>query len=138
MPGHPNIANLKAGDLAGFGRDHKGRIETSRAEMGRTHALEILNNEDYRNNLKARMVAGEGGAIEVWLWRIGYGDPAKPKEDGSEDEARFLRIREKLRSFMMENPDEARVMAALLARGPRALLEPSPAPVPDADPEAAS
>jgi hypothetical protein len=106
--------------------------------MGRTHALEILNNEDYRNNLKARMVAGEGGAIEVWLWRIGYGDPAKPKEDGSEDEARFLRIREKLRSFMMENPDEARVMAALLARGPRALLEPSPAPVPDADPEAAS
>lgn len=126
-PNEVAIANLRPGGE----KDEKGRFTTSRAELGRARALEILEDPDYRRVLKARMIAGEGGAIEVWIHRIGYGDPPKAKEDGGEDEARFIRMRDKLRAFMRESPEEARVMAAMLARAPRALPEPAP---PDADP----
>jgi len=115
-------------------KDDKGRFTTSRAEMGREHALEILSSQKYRDQLQERMEAGEGGAIEVWIWRIGYGDPPKAKEDSGEDEQRFIRMRERLRAFMKESPEEARVMAAMLAQQPRALPEPRPEPKPDADP----
>jgi hypothetical protein len=100
--------------------------------MGREHALSILTSPKYMAQLQARMEAGEGGAIEVWLWRIGYGDPPKAKEDSGDDEARWVRTRERLRAFMKENPEDARLMAAMLARGTPVLL---PAPdTPDADP----
>ncbi len=127
-----SIANLKAGDTSLVDRDSKGKFNTSRAEMGREHALEILNDPDYRKNLATRMKAGEGGAIEVWIWRIGYGDPPRPKEDLGEDEARFVRMRERLRAFMKENPEEARVMASMLARQPAAPRLPEATP--NADP----
>lgn len=125
-----SLANLKAGDLTGFEKDERGRITTSRSEIGRQHALDILSDPMYRAGLKARMVAGEGGAIEVWLWRIGYGDPPKPREDSGDDEARWIRARERLRAFMKENTEDARAMAELVARG-MPLLPPGP---PDADP----
>jgi len=120
-----SLANLQPGGE----KDEKGRFTSSRAEMGREHALSILNSPKYRDQLARRMEAGEGGAIEVWIWRIGYGDPPKAKEDSGEDEARFVRMRNRLRAFMQENPEEARVMAAMLARQPRPLPPP-----PDADP----
>jgi len=129
-PNPVSLANLRPGGE----KDEKGRFTTSRAEMGREHALSILNNPKYREQLARRMEAGEGGAIEVWIWRIGYGDPPKAREDSGEDEARFVRMRDKLRAFMKENPEEARVMASMLARQPRSLPEPEPVPVPDADP----
>jgi hypothetical protein len=133
------LANLAAGDLAAAGvqQDAKGKFTTSRSEMGREHALSILNSPKYREQLQKRMEMGEGGAIEVWIWRIGYGDPPRPKEDLGEDEARFVRMRERLRAFMKESPEEARVMAGMLARqtgGPRALPA-TPPPPPDADSE---
>jgi hypothetical protein len=124
-----SIANLRPGGE----KDVNGRFTTSRSEMGREHALAILNDPDYREMLAKRMKAGEGGAIEVWIWRIGYGDPPKAREDSGEDEARFLRMRERLRAFMRENPEEARVAAAMLAQQPRAVLrsekDADPAPV---------
>lgn len=117
-PNDVSLANLRPGGE----KDEKGRFTTSRAEMGREHALSILNDPGYRDQLAARMKAGEGGAIEVWIWRIGYGDPPKAKEDSGEDEARFARMRDRLRTFMRENPEEARLAAAMLAQQPKALL----------------
>lgn len=121
-----SVANLKAGDLSGFERDGKGRITTARSEMGRAHALDILCDPAYRERLKLRMIAGEGGAIEVWLWRIGYGDPPKARDDDSDDRARFDRRREAMQKFMREHPREAAMLAQLVARGeepPKEILE---------------
>ena len=112
-----SVANLKAGDLSGFERDAKGRITTSRSEMGRKHALDILSDPKYQKSLKERMIAGEGGAIEVWIWRIGYGDPPRAKEDDGEDRARFDRRREAMQKFMREHPREAAILAQFVAKG---------------------
>lgn len=116
MANATSLANLKAGDMTGLDRDAKGRIETSRAEMGRTRALAILENPTYQASLLARMIAGTAGPVEVWIHRIGYGDPPRPKDDTSDDEARFDRLRAKLRAFMKENPQEARTLGNMMAR----------------------
>lgn len=112
-----SLANLKAGDMTGLARDEKGKITTTRSEMGRQHALDILLDPGYQNQLKQRMIAGEGGAIEVWLWRIGYGDPPKQREDDGEERARFERRREAMQIFMRDHPEEAALFAKLIAKG---------------------
>ncbi len=89
-----------------------GRFETSRAQMGREHALDILNDPDYRTNLKARMKAGEGGAIEVWIWRIGYGEPQKDEADAERQKAQFEAVRAEVREFLRRNPHAANVIDA--------------------------
>ncbi|HEY6547631.1 MAG TPA: hypothetical protein VI589_06985 [Vicinamibacteria bacterium] len=129
MSQEQRIVGLRAGEMNGVARDGAGKFHSSRAEMGREAALEILTSPVYRENLKKRMELGEGGAIEVWLWRIGYGDPPKPKEDSGEDEARWARTRDQLRAFMKENPEAARLMAEMIAKQPGKLpklLEPPP------------
>lgn len=110
------LANLKAGDMTGVERDGKGRFESSRAERGRQHALEILEDPTYKESLKKRMIAGEAGPIEVWVWRIGYGDPPRAREDDSDDQERFDRLRKRLRAFMKESPEEARTLAGIIAK----------------------
>lgn len=121
----PNAENLLDG-AAGLERDARGRFGSSRAEQGRKRALEILESEDYIKSLNKRVAAGElAPVLEVWIWRIAYGDPPKPKEDTGEDEARFDRLRAKLKAFMKENPDEARTLGGMMARAslPAAIAE---------------
>lgn len=112
-----SLANLKAGDMTGFDRDEKGRITTSRAEIGRQNALSILCDPEYQASLRTRMIAGEGGAIEVWLWRIGHGDPPKQRDDDVDEQARFAKRREAMQKFMREHPIEAAVLARAVAKG---------------------
>ncbi len=104
-----NTAQLPGKEVT---RRPDGRFETPRSEMGRAHALDILNDEQYRAKLKERMVAGEGGAIEVWIWRIGYGDPQKDEAESERQKAQFEAVRAEVREFLRRNPHAANVIDA--------------------------
>ncbi len=101
-----------------------GRFDTPRAQMGREHALSILNDPDYQTNLKARMVAGEGGAIEVWIWRIGYGEPQKDEAESERQKARFDSIRAEVREFLKRNPHQANIIDAQVQGASRVMPRP--------------
>lgn len=105
-------------------RNPKGQFDTSRAQMGRAHALDILNDPQYRENLKKRMVAGEGGAIEVWIWRIGYGEPQKDEGEAEAQRARFEAARAEVRAFLLKNPAQAHVLDAAVQGATRLLPRP--------------
>ncbi len=101
-----------------------GRFDTPRAQMGREHALDILNDPDYRANLKTRMVAGEGGAIEVWIWRIGYGDPQKDEAEAERQKAHFEAVRAEVREFLRSHPHAANVIDAQVQGATKLLPRP--------------
>lgn len=105
-------------------RDAKGKFDTPRAQMGREHALSILNDPTYRENLLKRMVAGEGGAIEVWIWRIGYGEPQKDDTDNEMERARFEAIRAGVKEFLKTHPQQAHVIDAAVMGATRVLPRP--------------
>lgn len=109
-----------------------GRFETPRSKMGRDHALDILNDPEYRTNLKKRLIAGEGGAIEVWVWRIGYGEPQKDESEAEAIRLRFEAAREEVREFLKSHPQQAHVLDAAV-QGARRLLPRPVLVVPDAD-----
>lgn len=101
-----------------------GRFDTPRAQMGRTHALDILCDPKYRRNLKKRMIAGEGGAIEVWMWRIGYGDPQKDETENELQKAKFDAMRAALHKYLTEHPEQANILDSHLQGAPRVLPRP--------------
>jgi len=102
----------------------RGRFDTPRAEMGRTAALDILNDPDYRANLKKRMIAGEGGAIEVWIWRIGYGEPQKDDGEAEVQRQRFEAARAEVREYLKRNPQGAHILDAAAMGATRVLPRP--------------
>lgn len=112
-----SVAQLNAGDTTGLERDERGKITTPRSEIGRQHALSILENPDYRKALEARMIAGTAGPVEVWIWRIGYGDPPRQREDDGGDAERFKRLQEAVRELLRDNPEASRAIAKRVAQG---------------------
>lgn len=114
-------------------RQANGRFDTPRAQMGREHALDILNDPKYRENLKKRMVMGEGGAIEVWIWRIGYGEPQKDDTDNEMEKARFEAIRIGVKEFLRSHPQQANVIDAAVMGATRVLPRPMLPPPPEDD-----
>jgi hypothetical protein len=113
----PNTSGLKAGNMDGVEKDAQGKFTSTRSERGRKHALEILEDPKYREKLMERMRLGDAGPIEVWIWRIGYGDPPRARDDDDGDAERFERMRVRLREFMKRHPDEARELRRAIAKG---------------------
>lgn len=117
----------KAGDashLPARKRGKAGRFDTPRAQMGREHALDILTDPLYRENLKKRMVMGEGGAIEVWLWRIGYGEPQKDETENELQRAKFEAMRAAVRDYLQAHPDQANIIDAQVQGARRVMPRP--------------
>lgn len=105
-------------------RNQHGRFDTPRAQMGRAHALSILNDPDYQRNLLERMIAGEAGAIEVWIWRLGYGEPRKDETEDELARERFAAMRAEVREFLRSHPEQARVIDAKVQGAVRMLPAP--------------
>lgn len=114
-------------------RDAAGRFDTPRAQAGRTHALDILNDPVYRENLKKRMQMGEGGAIEVWIWRIGYGDPQKDETESELQRAKFESMRQAVRDYLASHPEQANVIDAQVQGAKRVMPRPLLLPKNDDD-----
>lgn len=117
------------------GRDKEGRLHTSKSERGRALAVELLEDPEYRDSLRKRLIAGVAGPIEIHLWRMGYGEPPKDDSSKAAEEERFRAMREQLQRYLKENAAEARKLNAVVTRAPRVLelprprLEPEPEPI---------
>ena len=53
-----------------------------RQVLSREIARSFIDDPAYRDALRARLLAGEAGSMEVLLWHYGYGRPAATSEEG--------------------------------------------------------
>ena len=115
----------------GVTRAKDGKLTSSRSEKGRSFAEAFVNDPKYRAALRERLLAGVAGPVEVQLLRMAFGDPPKSDIEKDHDQERFRTMRGDVLRFLQEQPDEARVLNAVVTRAPRLSLS---AP-PEADPE---
>lgn len=113
-----------AGKVLHLPQNEKGQFDTPRSKMGREHALSILNDDQYRENLLKRMRAGEAGAVEVWVWRIGYGEPQKDDTDEAAMRARMAAVRETVLGLLRDHPEKAHALSAVVEGASRILPRP--------------
>jgi len=89
------------------------KSEEPKAEFdARTVARNLITDPEYQKKLRARLLEGSLGNLEIWLWRYAGGDP---KPDDAEMEAqklRFTELRERLQILMRESPQKAAAMEA--------------------------
>ena len=105
-----------------------GKIVTKKREYNRPlreRARQLLENPEYVEALQDRLVAGEAGAIEAWLYRYGYGDPKPDKADEEDQRQRFEDIREEVKAIIAGK--EGKVLAMAVGRRSRKLTK-LPAP----------
>lgn len=71
-------------------------------------ARKLIEDETYQTNLQKRLNEGTAGAIEIWLWRWGYGDPKKGEDrEAEEDRRRFTEMRSSVLVLIREHPEIA-------------------------------
>lgn len=78
----------------------------------RVLARDLITDPEYQEKLRARLLEGSLGNLEIWLWRYAGGDP---KPDDAEMEAqkkRFEELRGRLQLLLKESPDKARALEA--------------------------
>ena len=84
-------------------------------------ARALLESPDYLEALQQRLVDGEAGAIEVWLYRYGYGDPKVDKAEDEEQKEEFERIRAEVVQAIKEGKLETKVLDISIQRSSRKL-----------------
>jgi|GEM_PF-1753937 len=106
-----------------------GRIVTKKREYARPlreRARELLEDPEYIEALRDRLIAGEAGALESWLYRYGYGEPKPDKADEEQERQRFEDIREEVKAIIAGK--EGKVLAMAVGRSTRKKLTKLPAP----------
>ncbi len=87
----------------------------------RERARALLEDPKYLENLQKRLIAGEAGALEIWLYRYGYGDPKADKADEEERKEEFERIRAEVQEVIRAGGKEAKVLDIAIQRSSRKL-----------------
>jgi len=107
-----------------------GKIVTKTREYNRpikARARELLEDASYIEALRDRLIAGEAGAIEAWLYRYGYGDPKPDRADEEAERQRFEDIRKEVKEIIAEGKKDGKVLDIAVGRSSRRLTE-LPAP----------
>jgi hypothetical protein len=125
-------ANLKK-SVPGGDDNPDGKIVTKKRQYSRPlreRAREMLEDPDYCEALAARLLIGEAGAVEVWLYRYGYGEPKADKRDEQEERERFEAIRKEVQDIIEKGKAEGKVLDIAVARSSRRLTKlPEPGPL---------
>ena len=78
-------------------------------------ARALLEDKEYLTSLQLRLNAGEAGALEVWLYRFGYGDPKIDKSREEDELERFEEMRSLLRQVLAD-PKKAKALEIAVSR----------------------
>ncbi len=84
-------------------------------------ARALLENPEYLESLQQRLIDGEAGALEVWLYRYGYGDPKLDKAEEEEQKEEFERIRAEVRAVISKGGQEGKILDIAIQRSSRKL-----------------
>ena len=78
----------------------------------RTIARGLITDPAYQKKLRARLLEGSLGNLEIWLWRYAGGDPKPDDAEMEEQKQRFMELRERLQLLMKDSPEKAARMEA--------------------------
>lgn len=95
--------------------------KTKAAAPIRERARALLENPAYLKNLQKRLIAGEAGALEIWLYRYGYGEPKADRGEEEEQKQEFERIRAEVQKVIKEGGKEGKILDISIQRSSRKL-----------------
>jgi len=101
-----------------------GKIVTKKRQYSRPlreRAREMLEDPDYLEALQARLLVNEAGAVEVWLYRYGYGEPKADKRDEEAERESFEKIRREVQEIIKKGKQEGKVLDLAVGRASRRL-----------------
>lgn len=128
-PGDPeNGKNLNAPLVTIEGDILVGKEKRAYSRTLKLRARQLLEDPEYIESLRLRLIAGEAGAMETWLARYGYGDP---KPDTEEEELRkreFEKARQEVKQILREGRESGKVLPLRRRRSGLATL-PMPGPL---------
>jgi hypothetical protein len=118
----------------GEGPDGKSVTKKRQAsESVRDRCRGLLEDPDYVKALKLRLLIGEAGAVEVWLYRYAYGDPKPDKADQEEEREHFERIRAEVMQAISTGDKGAKILDISIQRASRKLTRVVREPVEERD-----
>ena len=128
-----NVENLPPVEIRTAKRTADGQFGTEKQRKAKELARGLVEDPDYLDALRARLLAGEAGNMEPLLWRYAHGDPPKgDNEDNKRMMERLAATREELSTFIRDHPESARILEAKVVKR-KALPFPGVTDVPKAE-----
>lgn len=82
MPRHPNSTSFQPGQ-SGNPRGRRPGTQNLKTVAAREVAARLVDDPEYREALRQRMITGTAGAMEVLLWYYAKGKPVDRVETGA-------------------------------------------------------